>query len=894
MKHLSTLKSLLLVLFAVLGGGNVAWAEGNETFSHSSSSSSYSTISWTGDNGQNWGSTNSRGDQVITTGNKAITTKGGTITGNLTEEQAVAGVGFISFKYKLPYSEKNAFQVKCKYNGVEKTILDVAAKALNTGTVYEAIDFPFNISGSAASTTIEISVTNSVRFCIDDLSWTSYEGSTEETAPTFLAQPEGAVYEQNESAEPLLVTASGYPTPKYQWYSNTTESNENGTILNGETNSTFTPSTETAGTVYYYCVATNSVGEAVSNVAAITVKPPFAGKTLVMSAADDAQIKFVKGSSASTGAVWSTANPNTYDGITLSGEVTSGSSYTYYDGSVVRFYTNNKLIITPSAGVTIEKVEIVRNTSTSSNGGTINCTGLTASKDNTTTNTNVFTGTATSAVTFTSSAQARFTSIKVYYTGESSELNVPSFTLAEGTYFGEQTVKVADYDEGLIYYYTTDGEEPTVDENFAPTGTTQTYDDATGITVSATTTLKMIACYQEKVSPVKTATYTITVPDATNIMALRDKGAGTYNVMLTDAVVTYVNNKNAYVEDATGGLLIYASHSLKAGDKINGQVDIVLEDYNGTDEATTFDISKATVTSDNVIPVTNVTLAELLAEGGMKKYESMRVCVSGIQVVTPIASRNGVISQDGNQIAVREGVASCLSTTCLMTANAMANVYGYPTTYTSNGSTTYQLNLWNASAVEEIPSIIVSAAGYATYFNSTKAYTMPAGCEGYVFSDGTLAKVYDEENVVPANEPLVIKAEAGTYVLNFTTSDKETYKSANMNDLEGTDEKTALTANDSYYFYALSLNAANELNSVGFYWMNETGAAFTNGAHKAYLKLAKGNGAAVKGFAFNDLETAIQEVEANTACGALYDLSGRKVNKAQKGIYIINGKKVVK
>ena len=190
--------------------------------------------------------------------------------------------------------------------------------------------------------------------------------------------------------------------------------------------------------------------------------------------------------------------------------------------------------------------------------------------------------------------------------------------------------------------------------------------------------------------------------------------------------------------------------------------------------------------------------------------------------------------------------------------------------------------------------VTVSAAGYATYYNSAKAYTLPAGCEGHVFSDGNLQKIYDAGNAVPANEPLVIKAEAGTYVLNFTTTEEESLKSAGINDLEGTDEETALPADDNYYFYALSLNSAGELNSVGFYWMNETGAAFTNGAHKAYLKLAKSNGAAVKGFAFNDLETAIQNVEANTACGTLYDLSGRKVNKVQKGIYIINGKKVVK
>lgn len=210
--------------------------------------------------------------------------------------------------------------------------------------------------------------------------------------------------------------------------------------------------------------------------------------------------------------------------------------------------------------------------------------------------------------------------------------------------------------------------------------------------------------------------------------------------------------------------------------------------------------------------------------------------------------------------------------------------------YTEKSSGNVALGAIEISA-DKAP-VTVSAAGYATYFNSTKAYTMPAGCEGYVFYGGKLDKAYEAEAVVPANEPLVIKAEAGTYVLNFTTSTEGTCKSIDMNDLEGTDEETALTADDSYYFYALSLNAEKELSSVGFYWMNETGAAFTNGAHKAYLKLAKSN--AARAYVFGDEETAIESVEAETANEEIFDLSGRKVSKAVKGLYIINGKKVVK
>ena len=131
----------------------------------------------------------------------------------------------------------------------------------------------------------------------------------------------------------------------------------------------------------------------------------------------------------------------------------------------------------------------------------------------------------------------------------------------------------------------------------------------------------------------------------------------------------------------------------------------------------------------------------------------------------------------------------------------------------------------------------------------------------------------------------------------FTSSTAATYKSADLNDLEGTDVATDIPDDDAYYFYGLSLNASSDPASVGFYWMNPTGAAFTNGAHKAYLKLAKNalaGSQAVNGFPFNGTTTGIEQIEAGAdAKNAIYDLSGRRVNKAAKGIYILNGKKVL-
>ena len=72
----------------------------------------------------------------------------------------------------------------------------------------------------------------------------------------------------------------------------------------------------------------------------------------------------------------------------------------------------------------------------------------------------------------------------------------------------------------------------------------------------------------------------------------------------------------------------------------------------------------------------------------------------------------------------------------------------------------------------------------------------------------------------------------GDYVFGVTT-EEGTAASANM--LRGSDEEELTTGGDIYF--KLSLNANSDPESVGFYYGAEGGAAFTNGAHKAYLAL---------------------------------------------------------
>ena len=106
-----------------------------------------------------------------------------------------------------------------------------------------------------------------------------------------------------------------------------------------------------------------------------------------------------------------------------------------------------------------------------------------------------------------------------------------------------------------------------------------------------------------------------------------------FAVTLEDAIVTYVLGSNAYIEDKEAGILIYTNnHDLMPGDKLSGDVTGTVKLYNNLREITVIDLSKAEKTSDNEIPVTTLTLAELNAEGAYDKYENMRIKIEDAEV----------------------------------------------------------------------------------------------------------------------------------------------------------------------------------------------------------------------------------------------------------------------
>jgi len=78
---------------------------------------------------------------------------------------------------------------------------------------------------------------------------------------------------QNTVFNPITITATG-TSLTYQWYSTATSTVGSGTLINGATANSYTPSSVSVGTMYYYCVVSGSCGVVTSSVSgAMVVKP---------------------------------------------------------------------------------------------------------------------------------------------------------------------------------------------------------------------------------------------------------------------------------------------------------------------------------------------------------------------------------------------------------------------------------------------------------------------------------------------------------------------------------------------------------------------------------------------------------------------------------------------
>ena len=188
-------------------------------------------------------------------------------------------------------------------------------------------------------------------------------------------------------------------------------------------------------------------------------------------------------------------------------------------------------------------------------------------------------------------------------------------------------------------------------------------------------------------------------------------------------------------------------------------------------------------------------------------------------------------------------------------------------------------------------AVSVSELKWATKYFAESVH-VPAGVNAYIITgaaDGYVTKEQIAEGeVIPANTGILLE-NAGEHKFAKTVTYNYTLEG---NLLNGSVENT--------YVEGAAYVLANGDNGVGFYAAElnkdaegaEGTTHFLNNAGKAYFVLpATSEAVAFYGFDWAGT-TGIENVEVENA-SVIYDLTGRKVNAVERGIYIINGKKVL-
>lgn len=223
------------------------------------------------------------------------------------------------------------------------------------------------------------------------------------------------------------------------------------------------------------------------------------------------------------------------------------------------------------------------------------------------------------------------------------------------------------------------------------------------------------------------------------------------------------------------------------------------------------------------------------------------------------------------------------------------NTNGYFYKYDGTPNTTNNVDIYR-----KVHEVSLSEDGFATFYYGSNDVVLPAGMKAYTYQlDGeklTYSHEFDGDkgDVVPHSTGVILKGSPNT---TYTMDVKNTQTDNSYeNVLRGTDDNVSTKSDgdaDNSKYYAF----CNGDKGLGFYFANDNGAAFVNTAHKAYLCLedevaSKGFTMSLPGYTPTDVricESVSDALRPNTS-NEWHDLTGRRVSKPTKGMYIRNGK----
>ena len=212
---------------------------------------------------------------------------------------------------------------------------------------------------------------------------------------------------------------------------------------------------------------------------------------------------------------------------------------------------------------------------------------------------------------------------------------------------------------------------------------------------------------------------------------------------------------------------------------------------------------------------------------------------------------------------------------------------------------------WKVNALDfttDIPyleQVSVGPTGYTSYYLENENFEVPAGCTAYIITGVTgnqaVVKAFGAGKIIPKQTGFILQGTPNT-TIGYRAAITGTEENVANNLLVGTASGQEFnSAGNKYYVLA------NGADGIGFYHQGtRKGKSIRLKAHSAGLSLPVSPGAPAKGIIidFDAAEPAVTVIDTPAADvlekDVIYNLQGQRVARVDHGIYIINGKKVIK
>lgn len=323
------------------------------------------------------------------------------------------------------------------------------------------------------------------------------------------------------------------------------------------------------------------------------------------------------------------------------------------------------------------------------------------------------------------------------------------------------------------------------------------------------------------------------------------------------------------------------------------------------------------------------TLAKVVIYGGTyggENYNSLtigdgvnvwkEVVVNGNEATRENSFEDGTPLSGNGKLRIISNVGSVLGTIPngvrvskieIYTNQPVPTYYGYCTTVGAAAKPTY------TSAI--VNFVAHAGADYYATFSNAKVVFMPENVTVQtvavasnkitfttnveeVFGDPATVNIEGSEITgyyIPANTGVLLESKDKTVTYYTVDNIGNTGYVDGFNMLMPSVAGGVFTAEPDKVYYKLAYNDYTANTGLGFYWGADNGGAFSVKAGTAYLAVPAGETTA-KGFTLNGEATGIEGVNANVEnAKAIYNLNGQRVaSMAKPGLYIVNGKKVVR